>query len=619
MSGTAPEKQRRAPFSPMITPQTQLTSDPSVAMIPSLGLSLLSPEYDVLDLEAQNFTKGLFNGQPPSNTQANVPMVLDNSPLSMTDSPQANSSTATATSNPSRSSFSHTTPSNSSLAASSSPVSSPSNASTKQPVNGETNSTTAAMAGEQNPCTNLASSPEATTTPHISIPHPVKSHGSSPFVNADDAHARNVENQGGFEFSLDPLAVEGLSFNDYFMMPSSGSGNDSSSPNSGDSYISRSVNDILYMSKHADKLPIDGVPDDCSENGFSLASSVNSLRSDPPTSFALNSYQSPQESFEGILPSHSRSNSIVGSHHNSQSSQMRRSSQSYSALSRISSSTSVAGSRNVNRGFQIGPLSNMTDDQDTFSSASSSPKIRRTSSQVNASSLLHQQLKMAAAGVATDSSSILTSPPSSSYVSNINSKLSSAAQSPNSSSSQLFKGDATPSECTNCHTRTTPLWRRNPKGEPLCNACGLFLKLHGEVRPLSLKTDIIKKRNRNTSGPNLPGSGPASFGKQPSSSAPRPPSGVARPIASGPISRNNARHVPIAPKRPLVLAPAPPKPSRPVDIRPQRLGDYKMSQRVRQQNGNKPLARASVKSPIGVQSAPEVDVKEEKWDWLKMQ
>lgn len=52
--------------------------------------------------------------------------------------------------------------------------------------------------------------------------------------------------------------------------------------------------------------------------------------------------------------------------------------------------------------------------------------------------------------------------------------------------------------CTNCHTKTTPLWRRNPEGQPLCNACGLFLKLHGVVRPLSLKTDVIKKRQRNS-------------------------------------------------------------------------------------------------------------------------
>lgn len=53
-------------------------------------------------------------------------------------------------------------------------------------------------------------------------------------------------------------------------------------------------------------------------------------------------------------------------------------------------------------------------------------------------------------------------------------------------------------ECSNCHTRTTPLWRRHPDGWPLCNACGLFLKLHGELRPLSLKTDVIKKRNRSS-------------------------------------------------------------------------------------------------------------------------
>ena len=60
-----------------------------------------------------------------------------------------------------------------------------------------------------------------------------------------------------------------------------------------------------------------------------------------------------------------------------------------------------------------------------------------------------------------------------------------------------------PTTCTNCFTQTTPLWRRNPEGHPLCNACGLFLKLHGVVRPLSLKTDVIKKRNRG-SGTTVP-------------------------------------------------------------------------------------------------------------------
>ncbi|KAG0175621.1 hypothetical protein DFQ30_003371 [Apophysomyces sp. BC1015] len=51
-------------------------------------------------------------------------------------------------------------------------------------------------------------------------------------------------------------------------------------------------------------------------------------------------------------------------------------------------------------------------------------------------------------------------------------------------------------QCSNCQTTTTPLWRKDSEGQTLCNACGLFLKLHGVVRPLRLKTDVIKKRNR---------------------------------------------------------------------------------------------------------------------------
>lgn len=29
-------------------------------------------------------------------------------------------------------------------------------------------------------------------------------------------------------------------------------------------------------------------------------------------------------------------------------------------------------------------------------------------------------------------------------------------------------GDASPTVCTNCATTNTPLWRRDPEGQPLC-------------------------------------------------------------------------------------------------------------------------------------------------------
>ena len=32
--------------------------------------------------------------------------------------------------------------------------------------------------------------------------------------------------------------------------------------------------------------------------------------------------------------------------------------------------------------------------------------------------------------------------------------------------------------CANCKTTMTTLWRRNHNGEPVCNACGLYYKLH---------------------------------------------------------------------------------------------------------------------------------------------
>jgi uncharacterized Zn finger protein (UPF0148 family) len=47
--------------------------------------------------------------------------------------------------------------------------------------------------------------------------------------------------------------------------------------------------------------------------------------------------------------------------------------------------------------------------------------------------------------------------------------------------------------CSNCGTKSTPLWRRSPTGAMICNACGLYLKARNVARPT--------KRNRTQASP----------------------------------------------------------------------------------------------------------------------
>ncbi|XP_015111316.1 GATA zinc finger domain-containing protein 21 isoform X2 [Diachasma alloeum] len=54
--------------------------------------------------------------------------------------------------------------------------------------------------------------------------------------------------------------------------------------------------------------------------------------------------------------------------------------------------------------------------------------------------------------------------------------------------------------CTNCGTMTTTIWRRNMKGEMVCNACGLYYKLHGINRPHTMRRDTIHTRRRRPKG-----------------------------------------------------------------------------------------------------------------------
>lgn len=51
-------------------------------------------------------------------------------------------------------------------------------------------------------------------------------------------------------------------------------------------------------------------------------------------------------------------------------------------------------------------------------------------------------------------------------------------------------------KCSNCETRITPLWRKRGDGTYLCNACGLYRKIHGMDRPKEMKTEIVRHRRR---------------------------------------------------------------------------------------------------------------------------
>ncbi|KAJ6614348.1 hypothetical protein B0H10DRAFT_1698699, partial [Mycena sp. CBHHK59/15] len=59
----------------------------------------------------------------------------------------------------------------------------------------------------------------------------------------------------------------------------------------------------------------------------------------------------------------------------------------------------------------------------------------------------------------------------------------------------------------------TPLWHKDDEGKTVCNVyvlqhiysyimlmyvlrCGLYYKLHGSVRPISMKLDVIRKCSR---------------------------------------------------------------------------------------------------------------------------
>jgi transcription elongation factor Elf1 len=50
--------------------------------------------------------------------------------------------------------------------------------------------------------------------------------------------------------------------------------------------------------------------------------------------------------------------------------------------------------------------------------------------------------------------------------------------------------------CANCHQTQTPLWRKNEHGESVCNACGLYAKMHQKQRPQAMHHQKLQTRRR---------------------------------------------------------------------------------------------------------------------------
>ena len=498
------------------------------------------------------------------------------------------------------------------------------------------------------------------TTPASIIESPGYENNSNNIISSDSLESNPAGMNSSFEFSLDPLAVEGLTD----LMDSSSSAKFNENNTSFGVTLDETLGNNSFSSEvnsfsTGDRCSLNGegsfLPDQpFVNNGISFSSdrafSSNNINNSniPPSSHGRHS------SFSRISVSNNSSTSVAGPR------EMHGFHIGSFGGARMPLSSSSSNNNNNNNNsrpkFQLGPES-----EDSFSPKSkfmapTPPKSHSRSFSVSSANALNDATRRKIVRPTSYKDKLRQASTPGQLFSAASSPKKPVASSvpdkrPASFSTSLNNNSETPTECTNCKTRTTPLWRRNPEGQPLCNACGLFLKLHGEVRPLSLKTDVIKKRNRGSnSSSNLnrqyseqlrrrsmdvEANGGGALSSMALSSA---TASAAIPIMMNPHasqqpqqhslsarldgSGSAAKHVPIAPKKGLVpLAPAPPLAGTSAassHASPKSLGFKEYKGRPTSVTKRSSLSRNGSMKNLVMKNGSNSMKSMDKWEWLQM-
>jgi len=69
----------------------------------------------------------------------------------------------------------------------------------------------------------------------------------------------------------------------------------------------------------------------------------------------------------------------------------------------------------------------------------------------------------------------------------------SASPAPDGKKQLQGKMSASYRECSNCYTSDSPIWRKGPNDDKLCNKCGLYWSRHNKHRPIQITRTRTKK------------------------------------------------------------------------------------------------------------------------------